>query len=92
VLRGGGEERGLVQADRAGSTDADQVIDPGPAVINSEDPDRARGPPITQRSADTPPRFIAESRMSNDMRPYRNLPARFKTPQTGVVASVTLKP
>jgi hypothetical protein len=33
VLGGGGEERGLVQPDRAGSTEAGQVIDAGPAVI-----------------------------------------------------------
>jgi hypothetical protein len=32
--------------------------------INSEAPDRARGRSIAQRSADTPPRFIAESRFT----------------------------
>jgi hypothetical protein len=32
----------------------------GDSRINSEAPDRARGPPIAQRSADTPLRFNAE--------------------------------
>jgi hypothetical protein len=33
VLGGGGEERGLIEADRGGSTEAGEVIDAGSAVI-----------------------------------------------------------
>jgi hypothetical protein len=35
---------------------------PSNSHINSEAPERARGLPIAQRTADTPPRFTAKSR------------------------------
>jgi hypothetical protein len=64
----------LVEPDQRGHA-ATVAFHQGPPVdavvnsrINSEAPERARGRPIAQRSADTPPRFIAESRHAHPPR------------------------